>query len=131
MRRGKGAIFITRSICICKRESSQSGATIGRDYSTTPVELKRWKGKEVLIPQPIRFFLAPWSQPRRTKVDLGLLRWQKPLQRLGRRTSPPWSCRASGRTGSKKPTTRRISFPLAVEASKRKTVAENNVHGSD
>ena len=128
MRRGKGAIFITRSICICKRGSSQSGATIGQDYSLPPVGLKRWKGKEVLIPLRMRFFLALWSQPRRTKVDLGLLQWQKPLQRLGTTKLLPWSCHSSVKTGSKKLTTRLTSFCLAVGTSKRETVVENNVH---
>ena len=36
---------MTRSICICKRGISQSGATIGRGYSPPPVGLNSWKGK--------------------------------------------------------------------------------------
>src|SRR5215475_746048 len=44
-------------------------------------------------------------------------------------TKPPlWSCLASGRIGSKKLTTRLISFRLAVGTSKRETVVESNVH---
>ena len=68
------AIAITPSICICKRGSSQSGATIGRGYSPPPVGLNSWKGKGGLIPLLMRFFFALWSQPRKGKVNPGLLR---------------------------------------------------------
>ena len=61
-------------VCICKGGSSQSGATIGQGYSPLPAGLKSWKEKEVLIHLQMRFFFALWSQPRRGKVDQGLLR---------------------------------------------------------
>jgi hypothetical protein len=69
----KGDLYYAKSLYL-QGGGSQSGATIGRGYSPPPAGLKSWKGKEVLIPLQMRFFFALWLQPRRGKVDQGLLR---------------------------------------------------------
>ena len=69
----KGDLYYAKHLYL-QAPSSQSGATIGQDYAPPPAELKSWKGKEILIPLQMAFFFAPWSQPRRGKVEQGLLR---------------------------------------------------------
>ena len=69
----KGDLYYAKSLYL-QGGGSQSGATIGQGYSPRLAGLKSWKEKEDLIPRQMRFFFAQWSQPRRGKVDQGLLR---------------------------------------------------------